>query len=386
MFQDNIIKEIPIPEEKPIPPPVFELTDDQKKKILNRMEDALLPPPSLLELNKLIFEEEIDGRDRRARLVRDFCSKLDFSPKTKTESKITPPLELTDAQKEFIRNHISNSNVLDITKELFSDRTLTNLNRETRAVYEYVKTLNVAVLHNTPVDDMPEESVYKPPKTRIQCISKIEKYVHEKIDEKKLNQHQIKNVDSLISHLHVYRFNHQINAYDSRVDRELFESTFIRYVWPKASDLSSEEVDQFIILSSEVVITASIQKRIETLQRLLDDAAAEEKNDDNKRHISMSLVEAIGKQQDEYHQSIIRQQKLLSDVNVKRSVRIKDKVSENQSLVSLIEFWKNYENRQQLIALAELRKEKLKEEVSRIKNLDQLKAEIFGVGEDIINA
>ena len=46
---------------------------------------------------------------------------------------------------------------------------------------------------------------------------------------------------------------------------------------------------------------------IEHLQNLLDDAA----NDTDGRRIAMSLVEAINTAQNEYHQSVNRQQKLL---------------------------------------------------------------------------
>ncbi len=362
------------------PPEIYELSDACKKIIIERMEKDSLGPPSLRELAKLCFNENIDGRDRRAKLIKEFCAKMDFKPKTAMELG-QRHVELTEEHKTFILNHCNTMSACQIAKELFNNPILINTSPETVAVNNHIKILNPAVRRN---DDIPEDAKYKPPRTRDQCIAVVEKYVHERIDKTKLNQSQWKNVDSLISHLHVFRFIHQISNYDSQLDRDLFESTFVRYTWPKAADLSSEEVDQFIVLSSETVIDSSIKKRIETLQRLLDDAA--ENNGEDKRSVSMALVEAISKLNTEYHQHIIRQQKLLDDLNGKRSARIKDRVSENQSLVSLIEFWKGYENRQQLIALAELRKNALKEEVVRIKNLDQMKAEIFGIGEDIVDA
>ena len=60
--------------------------------------------------------------------------------------------------------------------------------------------------------------------------------------------------------MHTFRFNHQINNYETQNDRDLFESSFIRYTYDKP-DLTQEEVDQYIVLSSEVVISANIQRR-----------------------------------------------------------------------------------------------------------------------------
>ena len=67
---------------------------------------------------------------------------------------------------------------------------------------------------------------------------------------------------------------HQISNYASQDNRELFESSFVRYTNDKP-DLTQEEVDQYIVLSAEVVIASNIQVRVERLQELLDQAAEE---------------------------------------------------------------------------------------------------------------
>ena len=79
-------------------------------------------------------------------------------------------------------------------------------------------------------------------------------------------------VKRFIEQGHTFRFNHQINSLAATTDRELFESSFIRYTFDKG-DLTQEEVDQYIVLATEVVIAANIQGRIEHLQGLLDDSA-----------------------------------------------------------------------------------------------------------------
>ena len=177
--------------------------------------------------------------------------------------------------------------------------------------------------------------------------------------------------------MNTYRFIHQINHFGLTADRELFESSFIRYSHDKF-DLTQEEVDQYIVLSTEVVIASSIQGRVEHLRTLLDDTA----NDTEGRRISMSLVEAISSAQTEYNQCVNRQQKLLSDLKEKRSDKLKKQFTDNASILNLIEMWKDEESRKKLIKLAELRKQSIKDEVENISSMDEVKARVMGLTED----
>jgi hypothetical protein len=103
-----------------------------------------------------------------------------------------------------------------------------------------------------------------------------------------------------------------MNIYDNEPDRELFESSFVRYTYDKG-DLSQEEVDQYIVLCTEVVISSSIQGTINVLQHQIDIAIQE----DGK--IPMALVEASNTARKEYNDCVNRQQKLNNDLKVKRS-------------------------------------------------------------------
>jgi hypothetical protein len=125
-------------------------------------------------------------------------------------------------------------------------------------------------------------------------IQRINRYVLDGIDEKKVSPKQKRDIKSIIGYLHTFRFSHQINSYNGNTDRELFESSFVRYTYDK-NDLTQEEVDQYILLAAEVVIASSIQERVERLQNMLDDTA----DDTEGRRISMSLVEAISSRQTE---------------------------------------------------------------------------------------
>ena len=131
------------------------------------------------------------------------------------------------------------------------------------------------------------------------------------------------------------------------------------------------------MLSSEVVIAANIQRRKEHLTRLLDNVV-----EDSDGRASMSLVEAIGKTETEYNQSVNRQQKLLESLKEKRSDRLKKEIKENASILNLVRLWKEEESRKNLLHLAEIRKKTVDEEVQKLSDIDEVKARILGLGED----
>ena len=170
---------------------------------------------------------------------------------------------------------------------------------------------------------------------------------------------------------------HQISNYSSQDNRELFESSFVRYTHDKP-DLTQEEVDQYIVLSAEVVIASNIQIRVERLQELLDQAAEETEG----KRMAMSLVESINTAQTEYNQCVNRQQKLLSDLKQKRSDRLSKQIKENASILNLVQMWKDEESRKKLIKLAETRKLAIKEEIGNLSAMDDVKARIMGLTED----
>ena len=108
----------------------------------------------------------------------------------------------------------------------------------------------------------------------------------------------------------------------------MFESSFIRYTNDKP-DLTQEEVDQYIVLSSEVVIAANIQRRKEHLTAMLDVIV-----EDSDGRASMSLVEVIGKDETEYNQSVKRQQQLLGEPSRARAFP-----RHRSASVELASFW-----------------------------------------------
>jgi len=356
---------------------------EQQKIILqewnNRTVDHPDGVPSLNELIKLAFPdvEKANGRTKEGRAVKAFLAEKNISPRSLHDYVPKEQLELNEEQQEYIINNAATMKGYEIARIIFVNPDLSHVSQEARTVNDFIKTLdpNTVTPYNETVQVSTDE--YKPPKTFDKTLHRINKYVLDGIDKDKITIQQKKDVQSLISYMSTFRFVHQINSYDGEINRELFESSFVRYTYDK-NDLTQEEVDQYIVLSGEVVISSNIQRRVERLQQLLDDTA----NDPDGARISMSLVEAINTAQNEYNQCVNRQHKLLGDLKQKRSDRLGKKIAGNASVLNLVEAWKEEESRQKMIALAEMQRKTLDNDIDKLMSMDDIKCRILGISKD----
>jgi len=332
------------------------------------------PPPSLQEVLQAAYPDKpnLDGRSKEARELKDHLAELQIEADGAHVYHPKEMPELTDEHKEFLTNNASTMGGTHLARVIFDDPSITPLHAETRVVNEFLKTLPQGVVPQGAV-----EQVYAPPKTFDKTLLLVNKYIHEKIDKKKITGRQKREINSLMGYVSTVRFTHQASTFDNNMDRVLFESSFIRYTHDKA-DLTQEEVDQYIVLSTEVVIGTSIQARSERLQQLLDNSA----EDSEGRRVAMGLVQAISAAQTEYNQCVGRQHKLLGDLKEKRSDKLKSQIKENASIIHLVQMWKEEESRKKLIVLAELRKKTIKKEIKKLSSMDEVKARIMGISED----
>ena len=351
------------------------LNEDQKALIINTWNEKKENPPSLQELTQLVFPEipNIDGRSLYGKAVKKFLASRDLKVKTKSEYTPKDRTEFTQEQKDFLTNNANLMTPVDLARSLFNNYTLSNLSIESRSVEEYLNTLPKQVRAVQTEEE--QQGDYKPPKNQERAMVRVNKYVLDGIDKDKITAKQKKELNSLISYLHTYRFLHQIGTYVDSVDRDLFESSFIRYAYDK-SDLTQEEVDQYIILATEVVISSNIQQTIQTLQEQINMEM------DSGQKIPMVLVEAVTSARTEYNQCVGRQQKLLNDLKVKRSERMQKQVKENASILNLVLMWKDEETRNEMLKMADMRREVLKGEIGRLSSMDDVKARIFGLTEE----
>lgn len=353
----------------------IQLTDEQKVMVLNEWNSRPTNPPSLNDLVRAAFPalENIDGRSKEGRAIKALLASKQIRARGAQEYVPKEKTDLTDEQKEYIANNAATMKAVEIARTIFKNDDLTNLNQETRTVNEYIKTLDGKVVYGN-TEDVPDAD-YRPPKTIEKALTKVNRYVHEGIDKDKVTSTHRRNLQALIGYLHTYRFLHQINTYPEQTDRDLFESSFVRYTYDK-SDLTQEEVDQYIVLSTEVVISSNIQRAIQIIQKQI------ELEVESGGKIPMTLVEASNTARTEYNQCVNRQQKLLSDLKVKRSERIGKQTKENASILNLVQMWKEEETRVKMIKLAELQKKSIAQEIDRLSSMDEIKCRIMGLSSD----
>jgi hypothetical protein len=355
-----------------------QLTEEQQLKLLNEWNNRPENPPSLVELVKLAFDrDDLDGRSKEGKAVKNFLASRQIKPKKSHEYQAKGLLELSLDQKEYISNNCHTMTGIEMAKILFKNDKLTNLSQETRSILEYMKTIPSNIKFNNSENENASTEEYRPPKSEERMIAKINRYILDGVDKNKLTHKNKQEINSLIGYMNTYRFSHQINLYDDEKDRDLFESSFVRYTYDK-SDLTQEEVDQYIVLSTEVVISSNIQQTINVLQNQIDLAIQE----DGK--IPMTLVEASNTARKEYNDCVNRQQKLLNDLKVKRSERLSKQVKETASIINLVQMWKEEESRAKLIKMAEMRKKVVEKEIDRLSSMEEIKSKILGISRDEI--
>ena len=357
------------------------LNEDQQLAILEEWNKRPDDPPYVKELIALVFpdipEDMKDGRSKYGRAVKKFLAEKSLKAKVTNKYYPKEKVELNEDQKEFITNNCSAMKPMDMARFIFEDDKISALDLRYKVLTEFISTLPNQIKYSENSEDVPVEGGYSPPKSESRAVVRVNKYVHNGIDKDKITPKIKKNMSTLIAYMHTFRFLHQISTYAIETDRELFESSFVRYTWDK-SDLSQEEVDQYIVLSAEVVIASNIQRRVERLQTLLDQNA----EDTEGRRMAMSLVEAINTAQTEYNQCVNRQTKLLNELKEKRSQRLSKVLQESASILNLVELWKDEESRNKMIKIAEIRKKNVSSEIERLSSMEDNKSRIMGISEE----
>jgi hypothetical protein len=352
---------------------------DKQTEVLQKWNENLESPPSLNELVLVGFPDDPnpDGRSKNGRLTKEFLSSRKIKARGSQVYVPSKTFDLTEEQKQYIAENASLMRPIDIGRTMTGDPSLTNLDLPVRAVRDYIDELKQSRGIFYEDRTVTEVEMWKPPATFSKTLSKVNKYIHIKVKEDKVTTSQKKCINALTGYLHSYRFIHQISNLSSETDKTLFESSFVRYTNDK-SDLTQEEVDQYIVLSVEVVLSSNILNRTERLNGMLDTTAI----DTEGRKISMGLVESIRHSQTEYNQSVTRQQKLLESLKEKRSQRLSKQIKENASILNLVQLWKDEESRLELLELAKKQKDLIRDEVRRLSSLDEVKCRIMGLTEE----
>jgi len=351
-----------------------ELTEEQKLKILERFNDATKPIPGVRELTLFTFGQEYDARTKFGVAIRKLLEERGLEYKSAREWTPIKVIELTEEQKQFITTHLSTMKPLELGRVLFKNENLTNLDSEIREIYKYIKTLPINVTNKSVQKEELNVDNYNPPKTENQAIERINRFVQNaNFIKDKLTEKQKRDIKNLIGYLHTTRLLSQINTYVAVIDRELFESEFIRCTYDKS--LTEEEVDQYILYSKAVVAERQISKRIEMFEKQQDE------NIEGDRNLTMTLVEAVNTLRQDLNQCVTSQRALLKSLQGERKERLQNK-GQNETVADILAYWASESKRKHLLERRTERRNQVKQEIERIKSMDDIKAEMFGVTEE----
>lgn len=292
---------------------------------------------------------------------------------------------LTDEQKEYVKNNYKDSTgPLEIARTIFNRPDLRAFDKQCQMVSLYCKQLDPDYNKN---EDLVDDLEYSPPKSVIEVMSRVNRYaLNVRGDGKSLfssttlTPTQRQQLEALRAYMNMPLFCVEANKFIKRIDREVFESTFIQTCWDK-HDLAAEHVIQFITLSSLLVKG----NQLDRIAQKLDDRQNDTLSDPDA-HIKMAEVETLNAYREKINAGSKQISALIKSLTVERAKITDEKRAGNASMHNLVESWKKRDDRRKILQLAE-RKQKaaLKEEVVRLSTMDALKAEIFGINkEDIV--
>lgn len=347
------------------------LTSEQEDFILNNYK-------SVKDLNiltqKCFNDDSIDGRSIQGKIVRAFLVKNKLDYKTTKHTKVDS-VEFTEAQKHFIiQSAEQGMSSFAIAELLFTDREVKKLGAEQRAVLEHIRSINEDFI---PSQESGLLTHYSPPKSYPRLIKKVFDSTGFQLDELKMSRGQRNCLDKMAINLSNSRFVKIMNNYTSKEDRNLFEEEFTRLTWDKP-DLTADEINLYMNVCKEIINLEVISKHLNKLNDLFD--SAEEQND-----MSVKLAEIIKAKSGEYHQCEGRIETLTKKLQGDRSERMKNKQRENASVLSLVQMFQDEEERKNMIRIAEMQKQLVKQEADRLEGMSAFKARVLGISqEDVI--
>ena len=116
------------------------LTEQQQNVIVDEWNNRPDDPPSLIELIKIAYpnQPELDGRCKEGKYVQAFLAKKSLKARGAHEYKSKKAPDISDENRQFILNNAKTMKALEITRIIFDNPTLSNLNNETRIVAKFI--------------------------------------------------------------------------------------------------------------------------------------------------------------------------------------------------------------------------------------------------------
>ena len=215
-------------------------------------------------------------------------------------------------------------------------------------------------------------ATYAPPQAISRIIKKINDSTGYGLEESRMSRNQRHCCDKLRINLNNSRFVAIVNNYINLRDKELFEQEFIRLTWDKP-DLTPDELNLYMNVCKEIINLELITSHLQKLNDMFESA-------DDQDEMSIRLAEIS-----EYHQCESRIENLTKKLQGDRGARLANKQKENASFLSIVQLFQEEEERKNMVRIAEMQKQIIKEEAQKLEGMAAWKARVLGIGiEDVL--
>jgi hypothetical protein len=344
------------------------LNIDQKKMVLENYDKY-----DLKTLTRMVFgNNTLSGLSKEGRAIRSFLVENELEYKTTKWEKVDRTLSEEDRQ--FIDKNAELMGVLEIAKILFPEveggKNITGLSKEVAVIQQYIADTNPEALNKQ--EDFVTDN-YSPPNCFSRIIPRIRKYMNIDLKEKDLDIENKKNLEKLIQYLNDFRLIKTINAYQTRGERDLFESSFISNTWDKP-DLTQSDIQSYINLAVNYVMLHNALKQKALMDRILSEGC-----ENNSNRISSVLIDALDKTQKFYENTEKRINDIVKNLEGTRNERLKNQIEKNRSILVLVDAFCGEKTRQQMVRVAEYEKMLVEKEADKIERASDYIVKMYGV-------
>ncbi len=319
---------------------------------------------SFLQLAKDVFQDQtLDEHSEEFQSVKNFIARL---------HKNIEVYNFTDEQITFIADNGETMRPIELARAIFAD-VEGHLLHECKHICQLLDALDIQ--HEDKKAVSGPLGSYKPPPTvhkALALINRADPQANYSIAG--LDSEKRRCIDAVLRNLSSSRFIAMCSAIRRETLRDVFEIELVKSTYDKP-DLIPEEVNSYINLAHEYVMSISLTEEM----AMLKDAMEESLGHEDGPKLSKSIADATTAKIREYDDCQKRMMKLHEDLAGKRAKRLELSGSIKESLAKWIEMAKLEEGRVYMTKLAQIRNEKLETEAHRIEDLAELVAEIRGI-------
>jgi hypothetical protein len=345
----------------------------------------------LPELVRRVWEDDTCTlKEVRGLAVREYIADISGGQDTYTAGYVPKPkVELTPEQESFVMQNMGSMKPIEITAIMFGagrpDGWRPSFNsKEYKAVTDFIqaKAPDAMDQGEIPVEDV----LFKPPQSIMVLVGWANRFIPTgdpnrsvyTVKNGGLKPQDENNLRALMAAMKTVRFILQASQYEKMNERDLFVSTFMQFCHDKP-DLTQEEIHQYIQAAAETVNIMQIEKYIQRLNNAVEEDVIDSTTGDKKKRPSLAVIEMMNKSRANLEDAKERLKKLLTTLVGTRADRMSNQVQAKQSIIPLINAWKNEEKRLQLIAIAEREKVEDANEVERLSKLEDIQTLIAGL-------